>query len=183
MDNHFIKTIGIENFKCFEKLSITGIESVNLIGGKNNIGKTAFLEAIELFVSSNDANTLALNMYHMLTRRQGDINKNERYTVDFIKDKEKEVRIYTDTKISEIKMHLNQQQSFFEEPEEGEAERNEIISITHLSFLINKDEKSFPVNKLLRRNMLMRVDNINFIRSEKIGEQELANLYGALVDL
>ena len=58
MKNHFINNIHIENFKCFQNLQIEGIETVNLIGGKNNVGKTAFLEAVELLVSSNKSDDL-----------------------------------------------------------------------------------------------------------------------------
>ncbi|EAZ92433.1 AAA family ATPase [Crocosphaera chwakensis] len=43
-----IKNIEIENFRCFEHTKIEGFERVNLIGGKNNSGKTALLEAIAL---------------------------------------------------------------------------------------------------------------------------------------
>jgi len=48
MKNHFIKNITLQNFKCFQNLHLEGLENVNLIGGKNNVGKTAFLEAVEL---------------------------------------------------------------------------------------------------------------------------------------
>lgn len=43
-----IRDIEIENFRCFEYTKIEGFERVNLIGGKNNSGKTALLEAILL---------------------------------------------------------------------------------------------------------------------------------------
>jgi len=42
---HFIKNIKIKNFKCFEDFKAEGFGRVNLIGGKNNVGKTAFMEA------------------------------------------------------------------------------------------------------------------------------------------
>lgn len=45
MSEHFIKTIEIKNFKCFEEFKAEGFGRVNLIGGKNNVGKTAFMEA------------------------------------------------------------------------------------------------------------------------------------------
>jgi len=38
----------IKNFRCFRELTIEPLERVNLIGGKNNVGKTALLEAIHL---------------------------------------------------------------------------------------------------------------------------------------
>ena len=43
-----LKEIEIQNFRCFEQVKISGFERVNLIGGKNNAGKTALLEAIFL---------------------------------------------------------------------------------------------------------------------------------------
>ena len=45
-----LKEIEIQNFRCFEQIKISGFERVNLIGGKNNAGKTALLEAIFLNV-------------------------------------------------------------------------------------------------------------------------------------
>ncbi len=45
MSDHFIKNIEIKNFKCFEDFKAEGFGRVNLIGGKNNVGKTAFMEA------------------------------------------------------------------------------------------------------------------------------------------
>ncbi len=43
-----IKEIEIENFRCFGTSTFSGFHQVNLIGGKNNVGKTAFLEALHL---------------------------------------------------------------------------------------------------------------------------------------
>ena len=48
---HFIKNIEIKNFKCFKDFKAEGFGRVNLIGGKNNVGKTAFMEAIYLYNS------------------------------------------------------------------------------------------------------------------------------------
>ena len=48
MSEHFIKNIEIKNFKCFEDFKAEGFGRVNLIGGKNNVGKTAFMEACYL---------------------------------------------------------------------------------------------------------------------------------------
>ena len=44
-----LKEIEIQNFRCFENTKISGFERVNLIGGKNNAGKTALLEAVFLY--------------------------------------------------------------------------------------------------------------------------------------
>lgn len=43
-----IQNIYIEKFRCFHSTKINGFSRVNLIGGKNNAGKTALLEALLL---------------------------------------------------------------------------------------------------------------------------------------
>jgi AAA15 family ATPase/GTPase len=43
-----IKSIQIERFRCFHKTKAQDFGRVNLLGGKNNAGKTAFLEALFL---------------------------------------------------------------------------------------------------------------------------------------
>jgi len=45
MDEHLLKNIQIKDFKCFKNFKADGFKRVNLIGGKNNVGKTAFMEA------------------------------------------------------------------------------------------------------------------------------------------
>ena len=45
MNKQFINNIEIENYKCFDNFKVDGFKRVNLIGGKNNIGKTSFMEA------------------------------------------------------------------------------------------------------------------------------------------
>ena len=44
MTDHFIKYIEIKDFKCFDDFKTEGLAQINLIGGKNNVGKTAFME-------------------------------------------------------------------------------------------------------------------------------------------
>ncbi|POZ52843.1 AAA family ATPase [Methylovulum psychrotolerans] len=52
MDGHFLTDIAIKQFKCFSDFQVSGFKRVNLIGGKNNIGKTALLEACFINVYS-----------------------------------------------------------------------------------------------------------------------------------
>ncbi len=54
-----LKEIEIQNFRCFEQIKISGFERINLIGGKNNAGKTALLEALFLNVVPH-ASSLAI---------------------------------------------------------------------------------------------------------------------------
>ncbi len=55
-----LKEIEIQNFRCFEHIKIFGFERVNLIGGKNNAGKTALLEAIFLNVAPDSSSLVIL---------------------------------------------------------------------------------------------------------------------------
>jgi AAA15 family ATPase/GTPase len=58
MNNHFLTEIEIEQFKCFENFKAEGFKRVNLIGGKNNVGKTAFMEACFINVASTSVDCL-----------------------------------------------------------------------------------------------------------------------------
>ncbi len=55
-----IKNLEIFNFRCFEEISILGFNKVNLIGGKNNSGKTALLETLYLGNSPSGRTVRAL---------------------------------------------------------------------------------------------------------------------------
>lgn len=55
MTEHFVGYIKIKHYKCFDDFSAEGFKRVNLIGGRNNVGKTALMEA--LFVSAGSRNT------------------------------------------------------------------------------------------------------------------------------
>lgn len=47
-DRPVLKSVNINNFKCFKKIEIKSLSRVNLITGKNSVGKTAALEAMFL---------------------------------------------------------------------------------------------------------------------------------------
>lgn len=44
-----ITSATIENFKCFKRLELPELSRITLLGGRNNVGKTAVLEALLLF--------------------------------------------------------------------------------------------------------------------------------------
>ncbi|PHS41763.1 MAG: hypothetical protein COB07_01585 [Sulfurovum sp.] len=93
MNEHFITNIEIKNFKCFENFKAEGFGRVNLIGGKNNVGKTAFMEAcyIEKQYTSKAIYDIILSRYSMslLDELLNDIG--QKYIFNFIQDKAKEI--------------------------------------------------------------------------------------------
>ena len=62
-------SFAIENFRCFEKLTVEPLARVNLICGENNTGKTALLEALWLHSGPNAPDLgLRLNGFRGIAR-------------------------------------------------------------------------------------------------------------------
>ena len=53
-----ISEVLIRNFKCFKDLIVPELGRITLIGGRNNVGKTALLEALFLFLDRLAANMI-----------------------------------------------------------------------------------------------------------------------------
>jgi AAA15 family ATPase/GTPase len=54
MKKHFIREIKIQRYKSLQNFQADGFARINLIGGKNNVGKTAFMEALYLISNLQD---------------------------------------------------------------------------------------------------------------------------------
>lgn len=65
-----IEALNIENFKLFKQLKIPTLKRVNLIAGKNNVGKTALLEAFRIRLSEADPSVI-----HNIIFERGDWEK------------------------------------------------------------------------------------------------------------
>jgi len=53
-----LDSLEIKNFRCFEHLTIEKLGRVNLIVGKNSVGKTCLLEALQILASRADSEVL-----------------------------------------------------------------------------------------------------------------------------
>ncbi len=53
-----LKSFHILNYRNLKSVSVDGLEQVNLLVGLNNVGKTSFLEAINLYTSKNPLSAL-----------------------------------------------------------------------------------------------------------------------------
>jgi len=85
VNQHFITEIEIKNFKCFDNFKTEGFKRVNLIGGKNNVGKTAFMEAVYVntkaidlksFVAALDDIKFMRENLNILGGYENDVKKN-----------------------------------------------------------------------------------------------------------
>lgn len=69
---HFA-AISIKSFRCFEDFSMASFERINLIGGKNNVGKTTLLEALFLLLgATNISLILKINAFRGVETFEGD---------------------------------------------------------------------------------------------------------------
>lgn len=68
-------SLEVQHFRNFSRLAMSPLARVNLIVGKNNVGKTALLEAIYLLIGEHNV-TLAINITGMrgLDKLSGDID-------------------------------------------------------------------------------------------------------------
>lgn len=87
MSDHFLKEIKIQEYKCFNDFKANGFKRVNLISGKNNVGKSAFLESI--FLNNRSASTLNtyICLYNIFQIRNSADHISKAFNVnDFLND-------------------------------------------------------------------------------------------------
>ena len=72
-----IKSISIKNYRNISNLDINNLGGVNLVIGKNNVGKTSFLEAISIGIINNeyyqDVNLIITWIYKLIYDRDSDV--------------------------------------------------------------------------------------------------------------
>jgi AAA15 family ATPase/GTPase len=70
MGEHFLQWINIVDFKCFHNFEAKDFKRVNLISGKNNVGKTAFMEACYINANTNDISSFAESIFRIKYSRE-----------------------------------------------------------------------------------------------------------------
>lgn len=191
-DEHFIKYIEINNFKCFDYLKVDNLKRVNLLGGDNNIGKSAFLEALEAISKAQNANLLIMTLSDIINRRQVyNIGYSEFDLISYEKDG-LTLKTNTTSINLEIKSEINPQLSLFQQSahnnHDGLIDENVFVAIkinndyyktpySRFSSIINRRVPTFPL-----RNAKPN-ENIDFINSTLIDEKKLSSIYGYIVDM
>jgi AAA15 family ATPase/GTPase len=68
------KSISIKNFRCFKDFFIDSLNRVNLITGKNGVGKTALLEAIFLLIGVGNLGLIGkIGHFRGIRETKGDV--------------------------------------------------------------------------------------------------------------
>ena len=186
-EEHFIRDIEIKNFKCFEDFKAKGFGRVNLIGGKNNVGKTAFMEALELHLTSTDSFSLAFSLYNLVQRRQSSDRRERYFELDFIYKNSSKLELKTNNKYIIVE-YYDELDDYVDDI--SNENNSDLKYEPSLKLSVNEHTKVFPINRIIDRPPMMRkpsnVTNelkVNFISSTITDEREIAVLYGSLIDL
>jgi ABC-type cobalamin/Fe3+-siderophores transport system ATPase subunit len=75
-DELLLDSLEIKGYRCFEHLTIEKLGRVNLIVGKNNVGKTALLEALWIYSEGGDQFQLAKIAYFRDERPDAPVRQN-----------------------------------------------------------------------------------------------------------
>lgn len=92
-----IKSISIENFRCFHQTKIDGFGQVNLIGGQNNAGKTTLLEAV--YLANNPHSKSVIFLKQKLRNEAADLDHPERTWSSLFHHfkKDSEIKLFVET--------------------------------------------------------------------------------------
>jgi AAA15 family ATPase/GTPase len=161
MSKHYVKNIDIIKFKCFENFSSSGFSRVNLISGKNNIGKTAFMEAVCINVYSQTIETITTCINRIKYMRE---NINILYNITLNDN----IKLMEATKI--YKANSNNKSSSFEVLQ-NKGEKKYLFNIDSEEYIIESNKFSFEYKY---------INNINFIDNFGWSNGEIISAYSSV---
>jgi predicted ATP-dependent endonuclease of OLD family len=140
MSEHFLTDIKIKEYKLFQDFKADHFGRVNLIGGKNNVGKTAFMEACYL-ETAPDTIELYSRLLEIDTHRN--IINNLLYNRDKKTDIEKLIRDNLNFVINQTKISLNKNSFTIEIDTIEEKQTYDFSKLVELLDLSLVNAKSF----------------------------------------
>jgi AAA15 family ATPase/GTPase len=197
-----MRSVTIRGFKSFKNFNLSGLQRVNLIGGKNNIGKTAFLEALQLHCGGTPHGVVRM-LREIVFRRQSKIYDREKrdfeldvfyqdlmgfsvevdgiiLNVDTVDDL---VRVRDDKRFS---VRLLSKEAFLDVSANNDG--LDISSEPAIKISIENESRVFPRGGISRDSFIRRKeadikDKVNYVGSCRMDEKQIAILYGHLVDI
>jgi hypothetical protein len=170
-----IENLTITNFKCFKHLEVMNIGRVNLIGGKNNVGKTAFLEAVELLALPSKPEELAYLINTILSRRQG--GSKDYLEIDLISDNESKTSISTESKTCVIERFPSLMHTVKDEVYDISPTELFVFRVNNDGINVHIDSLAKPSIKPIKKPLKI------YISSSKSDEIDIAIFWGKLIDL
>ncbi len=190
-----LKSLKIENFRCFPSFELNKLGRINLLLGKNNSGKTSILEAIQMLYSQNNIDAL------------GDTMKNRgEYLLDEGKNEYDirnlfyghEINLESELSIEAINLENNNHFKFsLSLAEDSNLESLDIVPKLIIKWLPKEQgEISFPLSingglnmDYFRRQRLQRTlrgtNNVDkptqFVRSSSLDRETMKDLFDQIV--
>ncbi|SFV70832.1 hypothetical protein MNB_SV-13-2049 [hydrothermal vent metagenome] len=170
----------INNYKCFNDLIIDKVSQINLISGKNNVGKTAFLEAVSILKSSDTLRNFRNNIESIFLRRDLDLADLEKYFEEI------KLSLALDGIIIRIESHFRDELDIEIENLDRKLQRifddsEELLILYHNDEI--KDISNFQRRSNLRNHSTRQKSNMSFIDSSKPNNEYLTELYSSVQDL
>ena len=153
MNKHFLQNIEINNFKCFDTFKADGFKRINLIGGKNNVGKTAFMEACYINVYAMSISTLTTSLVDIKFMRENiniiasDTIENNIAFIELSND------IHSKSNINETSFHINK----------DNGKKQYQLKFNKQSININANDFTFEHTYM---NHISFIDNFGFSNSD-----------------
>jgi AAA15 family ATPase/GTPase len=158
MENHFINTIAIKDFKCFKDFQADGFGRVNLIGGKNNVGKTAFMEACYANVYGQNIKSFIASLQDIKFMREN-LNILEDADIDDTKKfVEQSNHIFVSSNINQIHFRID----------ENEGVKKYHFEFNNQTIDANANDFSFDFDV---------ISNIGFIDNFGFGNSQISKAY------
>ncbi|MCX7088580.1 MAG: AAA family ATPase [Methylococcales bacterium] len=166
MNTHFLTDIEINAFKCFTDFKASGFKRVNLIGGKNNIGKTAFMEACFVNVHAIDVNSMITAIISIKYNREAINLRNKNFDSKMLFDIASN---YLDAaKVYKTRSNLSNNEFFV----------NVKDAAKYYQFNINSEDKILNANNI---DVILRsIDNVLFVHNFGWSDLELNKVFEAI---
>lgn len=162
MGEHFLKWINIVDFKCFHNFEAKDFKRVNLISGKNNVGKTAFMEACYIncysYKSQNNASMalsdIIFDRYNQVILQDLLLEKGKYY---ISKEIEKKIILFNQNKIQTniAKTILN-----YKEGDLGTRDKKNLTKYFLGNNPITNDKLEESYGKILELEMEDKIDEL-----------------------
>jgi AAA15 family ATPase/GTPase len=160
MENHLLEYIEIKDFKCFKDFKAEGFKRVNLIGGKNNVGKTAFMEACFINSYSKNIKCFVRALFNIkFSRENTNVLLGDNYNT----------KIYIEQS-NKILTNSNQNLASFQ-IEDTNGIKQYIFSFNKQYIKVNINDFSYEMED---------IENINFIDNFGLSNGEILAFYSAI---
>lgn len=164
MQEHFLREIEIIDYKCFKNFKSKDFKRINLISGKNNVGKTAFIESllINLYSVSPIKMAYAIGIFNLTRDQLEFINEEKNHTIL------NEFKLKIENTTFEAKSNINDSK-FRILNENGKKE---------LNFIINKNDIKVNINEFSFESII--VDNIKYLDKFGIDNSGIKKLFDVI---